>query len=324
MEKVKRFLGDVNENRKYQAVIFILCMSVVLGIYGGLSKVVAQNVLRSYQAVEDYDVVKYVEEANISKNVLTLSGWCFYKGVDSKEMSIQVFLRNEEDENDVVKLNVKREGREDINEYFDSEVNYVNCGFKASTKVDKLKNKSGNYEIFIGLKYEDADKHVKTRKIISTKKSLRNGKLVATGYKEEIPAFEKEERINEVLEKGTVLVSRSDYDIYLYQYQDKLYWFAGEDYFFEEDATTHMQYQLFTTREDRLPYHRVERGLSFDNIGFEFEEKEIVCDSSSFRVASYDIPQEYPITHIETGYYTESKWVWVERVNLDVRWLQNK
>jgi len=324
MRNAGGFFKKIEENGRYQVVFFIVSMCLVLGFYVGLRERVEKDVLQQYQVIEDNKLVKYVEAVKIEDDILTISGWCFYKGVNGKECSIQVFLRNVDDEKDVIWLDVKRVEREDINVYYDSEINYRDCGFEASTKVREIEKRNADYEIFVKVTYEEEDEYEPTRKTVSTKRCIQNGKLTAINKNQETNIFSESSELNEVMEKGTLLICRNDYDICVYQYNNKLYWVAGEDFFFEEDNSTYIQYQLFTTRTDKLPPRRVERELVFDNIGFDFEKKELTEDATPFRVAVCDIPQDYPITYIETGYFVDSKWIWVERVNIDVRSLVNK
>lgn len=312
------------DNQRKQIAIFILGMCVVLGSYVLLRGIVEQKVLQRYDVLEDYKLVKYVEDVKVDDENLVVSGWCFYRGVDSRECQIQVFLRNVEDKRDVIWLDVNRVERDDIDAYFDSEISYSSCGFEASIKRKKLEKKNKTYEIFVKLTYKEMDEFVPTRKTVSTKRYIRDGKLTVVDPKEESYSLSASNELNEVMEKGKLLVQRSDYDICIYQYNNKLYWVAGEKYFFEEDNSTYMQYQLYTTREDKLPLQRVERGLTFDNIGFDFEKNELVGVMAPYRVAVCDIPQEYPIMYVETGYFIDAKWIWVERFNLDISSLDRK
>lgn len=111
---------------------------------------------------------------------------------------------------------------------------------------------------------------------------------------------------------GFLLVYNSDNHCWVYQYEGSLYWIADQDFYFEDDGSTYIQYQLWTTQPDKLPQRRIENGWDWDNIGGNFEDYEIHGDFGDYRVMKREIPTDYSITSIETGYYKEGKWRWRE------------
>ena len=90
-----------------------------------------------------------------------------------------------------------------------------------------------------------------------------------------------------------------------------MYWIADENYAFNIDGSTYLQYQLDTTQFDRLPGERTSNGWYWDNIGDYFEANEITdtMDCGRYRVSVRDIPSGYAITRAETGFY-DGDWVW--------------
>ena len=48
----------------------------------------------------------------------------------------------------------------------------------------------------------------------------------------------------------------------------------------------------------------------WDNIGGYFEKYELEGDFGEYRVSCREIPEEYSITAILTGYYKNKKWIW--------------
>lgn len=90
-------------------------------------------------------------------------------------------------------------------------------------------------------------------------------------------------------------------------FKGNLYWIADSGFDFEEDGSTCIQYQLWTTQPDRLPENRIQ--YEFDNLGFTFEDYEIE-GFEGYRVAMRPLPTEYSITAIVTGYYKNGDWVW--------------
>ncbi len=101
-----------------------------------------------------------------------------------------------------------------------------------------------------------------------------------------------------------------DYHCWVYQIGSELYWVVDRDFNFEEDGSTYIKYQLWTTQTDRLPASRLTNGHFWDNIGGYFEDYEIKGDFGRCRVMRREIPKEYAVTSIVTGYHKSGKWVW--------------
>lgn len=113
-----------------------------------------------------------------------------------------------------------------------------------------------------------------------------------------------------IVENGMLRVYRPDFHCWVYQKDWSLYWIVDEDFDFEEDGSTYIQYQLWTTQTDKLPQKRLENNWLWDNIGGHFEDYEVQGDFGLYRVMKRDIPTAYPVTAIETGYYKDGAWVW--------------
>ena len=118
------------------------------------------------------------------------------------------------------------------------------------------------------------------------------------------------EALDEIVRNGTFRLYRPDYHCWVYQKDWSLYWIVDENFTFEEDGSTYIQYQLWTTQTDRLPQKRLENNWLWDNIGGCFEDYEVQGDFGDCRVMRRDIPTAYPLTAIETGYYKDGAWIW--------------
>ena len=112
--------------------------------------------------------------------------------------------------------------------------------------------------------------------------------------------------------EGKLLVCRPDFHCWVYQYEGSLYWIADQDFCFEDDGTTYVQYHLWTTQTEKLPQHRLENKWLWDNIGGYFEDYEIQGNFGEYRVMKRELPTVYPIVSILTGYYKDGKWIWKE------------
>ena len=118
--------------------------------------------------------------------------------------------------------------------------------------------------------------------------------------------------LEEIVNKGFLRVYRPDYSCYVYQYKGYLYWIADTGFRFEDDGTTLIQYQLWTTQPERLPQKRLKNKWYWDNIGSYFEKYEITkgMNCGRYRVCRRKLPEEYSIKSIVTGYYKNGKWIW--------------
>ena len=99
-----------------------------------------------------------------------------------------------------------------------------------------------------------------------------------------------------VVENGVLKVYNAEYDTFVYQVDNRLYWIIGADF----DAS--VIYHLYTEEKDNLPENRQQYG--FDNRGFWIgSEKELteVMNCGSYRVFSDIIPTEYTVTAIAVG-----------------------
>lgn len=321
MEKVRRFFRNLSEKRSYQVVFFVVSMCVVFLGYGILRTKIETVTARQYTVMEDKDLIKYIEAVNCEGDILTISGWCFYKDIDSRNNKIQVFLRNILDDSDHVWMEVEERTREDINAYYNCEYDYSNVGFFASAKMEELNLQEKDYEIFIkftGVKKTTNGKKVKYERTVSTNRYIHEGKLTAL-EPTKADTFAMNQELKEVLEGCTLLGYREDEGIYVYQKAGKLFWVFDENAFFEEDGTTTIQFQLGTTRPDQLPERIIEKGQQVDSLGFVIEQREIQKGRYyPYRVVERNIPTSYPITYFWTGYYVDSKWIWKEYLNLNV------
>jgi len=325
MEKIRRFFNNLNEKRSYQIVFFIVSMCVVLGMYLGIRAKISVDKSHEYMVVEDKNLIKCIEDVTINKKELCISGWCFYKNVDSKSNSVQVFLRNITDESDIVWMDTESVIREDINDYYDCEYDYSHTGFAGSRRVSKLDLEEKTYEILLKVSFDDPkgeqDK-LRRNKSVTTNLFIKNGKLTAALVDKGSLIETASKELDEVIQSGKLLWYEENQELYIYQYRNKLYWIAGEQFFFRDDNFTRIAFQLDTTRVDKLPTSRVKEGYDWDSRGFVFEENEMLqWNTQPYRVAKCDIPSEYPITWFWTGHYYGEESIWETTLNLDIEML---
>lgn len=314
-----------NETRKKEILIFLFYMSVVLLMYAFISHVIERKKYYEYDITENNKVIKMVEDVIVQGDELVINGWCFYLNSDCSQNKVQVFLKNINDESDIIWLNVTSHNREDIEKYYKGTGKYLHSGFTARTKIKNKEIDLEEYEIFIKLSYQDKnDNSAKNEQVVtvSTKQYLCNGILTRKNPKDNISLTETiSDKFNAILYEGQMLAHNEKLDMYIYQYDNKLLWIAGNKFPFEEDGFTQIQLQFDTTREDLLPEVRLVEGWKWDDKRFNFEVYEWTENTVPYRVAEIGIPMEYPVAGVLSGYHNGKEWIWKESFNLDIRLL---
>ena len=188
--------------------------------------------------------------------------------------------------------------RPDVGALFSNDkVDYTPSGFTAFGTVDG----STEYEVLIGWEYSVP---------VPTGVYLTGDRVHYVPDEGLVLPDAGTSQLQEILNKGSLRVYRPDRHCWVYQDGTSLYWIVDQDFAFEEDGTTYIQYQLWTTQTDRLPSSRLENGHLWDNIGAYFEDYELKSDFGPYRVMKRELPAEYAVTCVLTGYYTQGAWVW--------------
>ena len=140
-------------------------------------------------------------------------------------------------------------------------------------------------------------------------------KITLGTFKEENLAgtggFKMPDLTTDFVKNGTLLVCRPDMHIWIFQYNGSLYWVADEGFHFEDDGLTYIQYHLWTTQLEKLPPGRLAQNYYWNNLSGYFEKYELPGDFGKYRVMCCELPTEYSITSILTGYYKDGEWGWV-------------
>ena len=261
------------------AAFMIACLMVVIHNHGS-GGVEADSTPRAY--------CFQVDSVEFTDGAIELNGFAFRYEHPSSDYSL--FLRSE----DETRIELEKESveRQDVNEYFLCDYDYTSSGFTARAEVSE-----GEYEVLIKWPWSIA---------LSTGVYINSDGVHYASRKEfEVPKID-----TDFIQKGVVRVYRPDFHCWVYQYEGSLYWIVDQDFNFEEDNTTYIQYQLWTTRTENLPKERLDNNWLWDNIGGNFEDYEIQGDFGKYRVMKRGLPTEYPITAIVTGYHKDRKWIW--------------
>ena len=281
-QMAKKLMGEKNKeilNQSIGVAFMIICLSVIINEQ---RRVEVDSSSKSY--------CFQVDDALFENGLTKLIGFAFL--YDHTGMDYSFVLKDENGTK--IELEKERVARVDVNKYFYNNYDNNASGFLASAETS-----AEEYEVLIkwplaglistGVFVSPSGVHYQPEKEIVT----------PTGFADFIT-------------HGTPRVYRPDYHCWVYQYQGSLYWVVDQDFYFEDDGSTKIQYQLWTTQTDKLPKKRLTNGHLWDNIGGYFENYEIEGDWNGYRVMKRELPTEYPITSIVTGYYKDGKWVWKE------------
>ena len=261
------------------AAFMIACIMVVIHNHGA-GDVESDSTPRAY--------CFQVDNVEFADGTIELNGFAFRYEHLSSDYSL--FLRSE----DGTRIELEKETvpRSDVNNYFLCDYDYSSSGFTARAEVSE-----GEYEVLIKWPLSIA---------LSTGVYINFDRVHYTPEKE----FEAPEIDADFIQKGVIRVYRPDFHCWVYQYEGSLYWIVDQDFNFEEDSSTYIQYQLWTTQTEKLPQERLDNNWLWDNIGGNFEEYEIQSDFGEYRVMRRELPTEYAITAIVTGYHKDGKWIW--------------
>ena len=204
-----------------------------------------------------------------------------------------------------INTEISFEDRPDVNDYFKCEYDYSHCGFTARARISDLNLADKDYQIVFKL---DSEKFVG----ILSEVYIHNGELKYVSTDECYELDVKGTDLEKIINEGVCLASSKEYSLCVYQYEQKLYWITNNDSFLENDGSTFIEYQIDTTQFDKLPQKRIDGGSYWDSIGEIFEAHEVtnLMNCGKYRVSVRNIPSDYSVTRIMTGYYVDNIWVW--------------
>lgn len=257
----------------------IACFMVVIHNHGS-GGIEADSISRAY--------CFQVDSVIYTGHEMEMRGFAFRYEHPSSEYSL--LLRSEDGRR--VELEKEIVPRSDVNNYFLCDYDYTSSGFAARAEVSE-----GEYEVLIKWPWSIP---------LSTGVFINSDGVYYASEKD----FKAPEIVVDFIQKGVVRVYRPDFHCWVYQYEGSLYWIVDQDFNFEEDKTTYIQYQLWTSQTENLPQKRLDNNWLWDNIGGNFEEYELQGDFGEYRVMRRKLPTEYPVTAIVTGYHKDGKWIW--------------
>ena len=318
------------------AVAIILIIGFVI-----INDVIKDNRSISYLPIDgnDWEGINYtfhIDSADYEDDKLILSGWYIdlknvrnvQKDVDEiKDICILLHDINDKEEYNIdgtpkrskgLKMDVSKQKRTDVNQYFLCEYDYSDCGFIATIDSELLDIQNGKYQV-VFKKSKNDEQGIIIGYFV-------DGKIQYVDPKDNIELNIQGTDLEKIVNEGTCLVSCPDFHICVYQFQKSLYWIAGKEYSFEEDGSTYIQCMVDTTQFDKLPSDRLQNGWYTGSIGSNFESNELtgIMECGEYRVFSLELPTEYSLTRLVTGYNIDDNWIWTKAFRPDYLYLINK
>src|SRR5699024_1926368 len=108
----------------------------------------------------------------------------------------------------------------------------------------------------------------KVNKTVLTNRYILNGEIYSYNpFEFDKPDMNIESDIlREVFTNGRLCFYQKDMGMYVYQYNDRLYWVANDNFSFNKNGLTHIPYYVYTSQVSKLPGHNIQHGL--DNLTF--------------------------------------------------------
>ncbi len=276
------------------------------------------------------DSVRYayqIEDLSTEGDELIIKGW-FFELVNARnnekfinegnKFEVVLFDLNSEAEFDYDGNQIPYKGistkvaiydRQDVNNYFECEYDYMHCGFTARVNLSDVNIEKVDYQIVF--KLDEENKYG-----IASNAYIHEGRLQFCSPIDYYEVNTYGTDLDKIVDDGICVACSKEKQLAIYQYGWKLYYITAEDTFLEDDGSTFIEYQLDTTQYNKLPPQRINENSYWDNKGETFEKNEITneINCGDYRVSVRDIPTEYAVTRILTGYYVNNEWVWEKNI----------
>lgn len=283
-----------------QLVICASLLCLIWGIYFYVNSMIKLADHRQISLREDnFSWVYQVDSLENKDKEVVLKGFAFKLKNDATAGAFEIVLHDSESgENYFPKM--KYMDREDVNDYFLCEYEYLKSGFEATIKESVLKQDKC-YEVLL--------RPTEDSKAFQTGVYIYDGKIAYANPEDFEELDVQGTDLESVVDDGVLRAYKPEAGVYVYQYKNELYWITDSRYEFIDNDSS-MEYSLYTTQIFNLPQKRLDKQYSWDNIGFHFSEQELTEDElGEYRVARKAIPVEYSITKIVIGSYVD-EWLW--------------
>lgn len=313
-----RIFTLILQNLKMQIITCVVLSLIVIVLFYIANVWICKMKGYRYSITNEIELINQIEDVDIEDNKISIKGYSFLLGMDSDDTEISILLRSIFNGKEIW-ADVSQSLRADVASFFNDDYNYEKSGFIADVKKSRLKV-GDCYEIIVKLDYEineanSNEKSIKS-KTVSTNKYIMNEELYSYNPVEYNHPNIELDSFNEVFYNGQLSFYKDG--MYVYQFNNKLYWFTNDEFYLNEDGLTYIPCNVYTSHVDKLPENRKQSG--FETLGFIFEEHEYTDQSIyPYHVAIWDIPNDYPISHIITGNYDHKSntWIWSQTFKIN-------
>lgn len=288
-----------------EAALYTVCAGIVL-CCGSLFLLVRDHG-ESSMTMLSRGLCFQVEEACYQDGRIELSGVCFW--YEQNRPDFTLLLQSKKTGKCFA---LQTEGgipRPDVSAYYHRDG--VKAGFQAAGQGIK---KNEEYEIILDFGFF---RSIPTGVFLTTAQGLNRKYAGADIHFVPDDAFVPLETagtdLEEITEKGILCVYRPFEHVFVYSYGGSLYWIVEEGFCFEDDGSTFMNVQLWTTEPEKIADSSKARGLDYDARGIDFEKAELNGNFGRYRACAWKLPTDYPITAVLMGYY-KNGWVWKKNI----------
>lgn len=314
--KKKSLWEQLQESKWKQVLFFMVSMGVLAGIFlpvnSYLRVVREKDIVENLNVSTDFDIWFGLDEVKVREEGLNFSGWHLRK--NSKISRVRLIL-NAIDGSDAKIYFAENVRRKEAEEYFEADWEVGSSGFSVEVPAEEIELDK-TYEVQLVLYYdkefvmEDEVEIEEAYNKINTGWYLYNGEL----YRYDPVVFYeprvKDEELQKVIEEGILRAYDLEYQLWIYQYENKIYYIAKPELSSLEEAQIGFPVMLWTNKPELLPEHRIQHG--FDHLGFYYEDESYQRDGIlPYYVRVVSLSDKYPTTYLITGLYNsvEEKWL---------------
>lgn len=282
----------------FRFAVFLSIMSLLFIFYFYIK----EQLERQFGIIEDDFLWVYqIDAVEVKGEDLVIEGWAFEQRKDSEKNAYEIIICDMQTGKGYYPQMQYKE-RKDVNEYFLCEYDYLESGFNAKISVKKLNLETGMYEILL--------RPIGNHNAYSTGTYFFEGKKMLVNPQKYVSLKTQGTDLETITQDGFVLLYLPEVGMYVYQYNDKLFWIADENYDVIDENTT-ISYRLTTSQLDKLPERDIKGKRDWAYLDFEFLSKEIHdWNTGQYRVAVCEIPESFAITNAWTGEMDLSDYSW--------------
>lgn len=274
--------------------------------------------LHAYTVSEPvYTILKEVTSIGEENGSLTLTGWGFDTNIYNENSRCELILQDTETGEALWPKMEKNPAPVQIAERYTDGEDYSGASFEGSLKKNKM-DPDSVYEILIRYTTDYVDEngtgqqYVRT---VTTDEFLYQGQMTEYNPKTFVAPEISGTELEKAIKEGKFCYLSED-GMYIYEYNNVIYYIADSKFKFSENGLTELPLHIFPVNKKALDEKYADAG--FENRDIMFENYEISGDFGEYRVAVRELPNNYAIAYIATGLYDseENKWVWRKVVSM--------